>query len=166
MPTALGNQKKWRRRKRGNVTAQKKKGKKKKCGDWMKLMCKCTWAFLSIKKKCIPHLVFFPFWGENILVVDPGRKHSDPTIFFPPLPPTKHPQKCFLSYFLSLSLSLSFCGNTIFVSTFSPHFHFHPYFLILPHLVPKIKRRSHFCPHRHLTNGNSLRGKRSALLAH
>ena len=107
MPTALGNQKKWRRRKRGNVTAQKKKGKKKKCGDWMKLMCKCTWAFLSIKKKCIPHLVFFPFWGENILVVDSGRIHSDPTIFFPPLPPTKHPEKCFLSYFLSLSLSLS-----------------------------------------------------------
>ena len=31
-------------------------------------------------------------------------------------------------------------GNTIFVLTFSPHFHFGPYFLILPYLIPKIKR--------------------------
>ena len=44
----------------------------------------------------------------------------------------------------------------------SLHFHFGPYFLILPYLIPKIKRWSHFGPYLRLTNGNSLRGKRCA----
>ena len=137
-----------KKKKRQRYCPEEKREEKKKCGDWTKPMCKCTWAFLSIKKKCILHLVLSPFWGENILVVDPRRKHSDPT---------KH---------ILIGVFFFFCGNTIFVPTFSPHFHFHPYFLILPHLVSKIKKRSHFCPYRHLPNGNSLRGKWSALLAH
>ena len=109
---------------------------------------------------------FFPILGRKHFGGGSEEKTLGPHHFFPF---NQTPTKMFSFLFslsLSLSLSLSFCENTIFVSTFSPHFHFHPYFLILPHLVPKIKRRSHFCPYRHLTNGNSLRGKRSALLAH
>ena len=34
------------------------------------------------------HSIFSLFWRENIFV-DLGRKHLDPTNFFPPLPPTK-----------------------------------------------------------------------------
>ena len=58
-----------------------------------------------------------------------------------------------------------FGKNTISVPTFSSHSHFGHYFLILLHLVPKIIKRSCFGPYRHLTNGNSLRGKRSTPLA-
>ena len=28
--------------------------RKKKKGNWTKIMCTCIWTFLSIKKKCIP----------------------------------------------------------------------------------------------------------------
>ena len=39
-----------------------------------------------------------------------------------------------------------FCGNTILVPTFWPYSHFSPYILILPHLVPKIKKWYRFDP--------------------
>ena len=56
--------------------------------------------------------------------------------------------------------------NTIFIPTFSPHFHFGPYFFILLLLIPKMENVFYFSPYCHLTNGNYLRGRRSALLAH
>ena len=40
----------------------------------MKPMCKCTWAFSSIKEIKLSPLAFSPFLGDNILV-DLGRKH-------------------------------------------------------------------------------------------
>ena len=55
--------------------------------------------------------------------------------------------------------------NIIVVHTLWPYSHFDTYFLILPHLVRKIKKRSGFYPYRYHTNGNCLRGKWSALLA-
>ena len=64
-------------------------------------------------------------------------------------------------------------GNLVFLeinknfmaeTPFCPYSHFSPYFLILPHLVPKIKNCSRFCPYRYLTNRNCLRCRRSALL--
>ena len=54
----------------------------------------------------------------------------------------------------------------IFVLIFSPHFHFGPYFFILPLLVSKMKNAFYFSPYHYLTNRNCLHGKWSALLAH
>ena len=54
--------------------------------------------------------------------------------------------------------------NTILVPTFWPYSHFDPYFLILPHLVPKMKSQSRFYPYHYHTNENCLRGRWSALL--
>ena len=133
-------------------------------------MCKCTWAFLSIKKKMYPHLVFSPFWREYFSS-GPGEKTPRSHHFFSlsSLQSNTHKNVFFpiFSHFFFIHFKIHPTKHTLIgVFSFSHHFHFHPYFLILPHLVPKIKRRSHFCPYRHLTNGNSLRGKRSALLAH
>ena len=52
-------------------------------------------------------------------------------------------------------------GNTIFVSTFSPHSHFGPYFFFLSLLVPKIKNRSILIPIVISLTENSLHDKRS-----
>ena len=59
------------------------------------------------QEKMHPHLVFSPFWGENILVGS-GTKHSGPTQFFslPSLKPNTY-QKCssfFFFFFFSFSL--------------------------------------------------------------
>ena len=43
--------------------------------------------------------------------------------------------------------------------------YFRPYFLILPHLVPIIKKRSCFGLYSHLIKGNCLRGRWETLLA-
>ena len=55
--------------------------------------------------------------------------------------------------------------NALLIPTFWPYFYFDPYFLILPHFAPKVKKQSHFSLYHHLINGNCLLGKRSALLA-
>ena len=69
-------------------------------GNLKKPMRRCISAFLSIKKKIIPYLVFSLFWGENILA-DSRRKYLSPTIYFPSFLPTKHTSKKF-SFLFSL----------------------------------------------------------------
>ena len=55
-----------------------------------------------------PHFllsVFSPFWRENFLL-NPGRKHVDPTIYFPFFPPNQtHSKKVFILIF-SLKFSI------------------------------------------------------------
>ena len=56
--------------------------------------------------------------------------------------------------------------NAFFIPIFWGHFYFGPHFSILQILVPKMKIVYQFGPYCHLTNGNCLRGKRSALFTH
>ena len=44
-------------------------------------------------------------------------------------------------------------------STFSGDFHFSPYILFLPLLVPILKNASRFGPYRYIRNGNCTAGK-------
>ena len=62
------------------------------------LLCKCTWAFLSIKQPHFFPSIFSSFWGENFLV-SPGRKQSN-SIYFPFSSPNQaHFKKVFLPIF-------------------------------------------------------------------
>ena len=94
-PQPKKSKKKKRKRKKGNVQERKKKKKKKKeeatcLAEHQKKkkepdelsICKCTWAFLSTKQPHFLPSIFSPFWKE-IFLVGLGRKHSDPTIYFP-----------------------------------------------------------------------------------
>ena len=56
-------------------------------------------------------------------------------------------------------------GKSLLVSTFSDDFHFSPYILFLPFLVPILKNISRFGPYHYIKNGNYTAGKRHALLA-
>ena len=44
-------------------------------------------------------------------------------------------------------------GNTIFVSTFSPHSHFGPYLFFFIAFNPQNQKPFHFDPYRYFTNG-------------
>ena len=72
------------------------------------LVCKCKWAFSSIKQSHFLPSVFSPFWGENILV-GPRRKNPDPTIYFPSSPPNQIHSKNF-----SFPFSLRNFPSTLF----------------------------------------------------
>ena len=78
-----------KRKKEKEKRAMSKKGKKKLAEHQKKKkepdelsICKCTWAFLSTKQPHFLPSIFSPFWKE-IFLVGLGRKHSDPTIYFP-----------------------------------------------------------------------------------
>ena len=97
-------EKKRSKKKRGNVTAQGRGRKKKQLEENMDI-------FVN-QEKIHPHLVFSPFWRENILM-GPGRKHLDPTIYFPSSLLTKHTSKKF-SFLFSLQ---SFPSTLFYLQT-------------------------------------------------
>ena len=98
-----------RRRRGGNVQVEgkkkrqlpggKKKGEEEQCMD--KAHVQVHKAFLSIKQPHFLPLVFSLFLGKNFLIGS-GRKHLDPTIYFPfsPLNQT-HSKNVFLPIFSS-----------------------------------------------------------------
>ena len=100
-------EKKRSKKKRGNVTAQGRGRKKKQLEENIGI-------FVN-QEKIHPHLVFSPFWRENILM-GPGRKHLDPTIYFPSSLLTKHTSKKF-SFLFSLQ---SFPSTLFHLQTNTP----------------------------------------------
>ena len=95
-----------KKKKRGNVSASKKTKNQCYCprkkSNQTKLMCTCTWAFLSIKKKMHFHSIFFPFWWGPEHFGGPREKTPGPhhLFFFLPTQPNIF-QKKFHSHFLS-----------------------------------------------------------------
>ena len=93
-PTAQEIKKEKKKKKKGQCPRKEKKKKKKEEATCLAehqkkkkepdelSICKCTWAFLSTKQPHFLPSIFSPFWKE-IFLVGLGRKHSDPTIYFP-----------------------------------------------------------------------------------
>ena len=88
---------KWTKKKK----KKKRKEKKRRRGlwAWTNPLCTCTRVFLANQLLHFLLSSFLSILGKKILVVL-GRKHSDPTIYFPfSLPNQTHSKKVFLSIF-------------------------------------------------------------------
>ena len=109
-----------RKKKKSKVQSSGKKRKKinkrkrqraqhlKKRGGGGKKERNWTWAFLSIKQLHFLLSVFSLFWGENFLV-GLGRKHPNPTIYFPfSLPNQIHSKEFSFPFFLQNFSSILF----------------------------------------------------------
>ena len=87
-PALRKSKKKKKRKKRKERKKEEATLLPKKKGNW----CRCSWAFLSIKKKCIPNQ-FSPYFGEKTFWEAQGEnKWISSFIFFSPYS-TKHTLK-------------------------------------------------------------------------
>ena len=87
-------------KRRGNVAQNRKRQKKKKNkSNLKKLMCRCTWAFLSIKTKNLLSLSFFSILKRKYFDESEKKTHESYNLFFFLSYLTKHAPIKFLFQF-------------------------------------------------------------------